>query len=34
MLKIQKGKNAIEELRFSTYLVQIVPRIVHRISQK
>ena len=33
MLKIRKGKNAIEELRVSSYLVQTAPKIVHRISQ-
>jgi len=32
MLKIQKGRNATEELRFSSYLVQTASRIVHRIS--
>jgi len=32
MLKIQKGKNVIEELRFSSYPVQTAPKIVHRIS--
>jgi len=33
MLRIQKGKNETEELKFSSYLVQTAPRIVHRISQ-
>jgi len=33
MLKIQKGKDETEGLRFSSYLVQMVPRIIHRISQ-
>jgi hypothetical protein len=33
MLRIQKGKNETEELRFSSYLVQTAPRIVHRISR-
>ena len=31
MLKIRKGKNAIEELKVSSYLVQMVLKIVHRI---
>ena len=33
MLKIRKGKNAIEELRFSPYLVQTAPKIIYKISQ-
>jgi len=33
MLRIQKGKNATEELRISSYLVQTVLKIIHRISQ-
>jgi hypothetical protein len=33
MLRMQKGKNEMKELRFSSYLVQTAPRIVHRISR-
>jgi len=33
MLRIRKGKNAIEELRVSSFLVQTVPKIVHQISE-
>ena len=33
MLEIQKGKNAIEELKFSSYLVHMAPKIIHIISQ-
>ena len=33
MLRIQKGKNAIKELKFSSYLVQTALKIVHKISQ-
>jgi len=32
MLKIQNGKDEMKELRFSSYLVQTAPKIVHRIS--
>jgi len=32
MLRIRKGKNAIEELGVNAYLVQMAPKIVHRIS--
>jgi len=32
MLKIRKGKNSIEELRVSSYLVLMASKIVHRIS--
>jgi len=32
MLRIEKGKDETKELRFSSYLVQMAPRIIHRIS--
>jgi len=32
MLKIGKEGDETEELRFSSYLVQMAPRIIHRIS--
>jgi len=33
MLRIEKGKDETEELRFSSYLVQTAPRIIRRISR-
>ena len=33
MHRIKKGRNATEGLKFSSYLVQTVLRIIHKISQ-
>ena len=32
-LRMQNGKDEMKELRFSSYLVQTAPKIVHRISR-